>query len=1285
VKYIIISILILFSLSAYGQIEDTPLFVGKYFGNQSGGGSGYWQVTGNFTDETGYYDATSIQVGDVLFFVDAGIGYHLPVTSIISASGSSFTVRVNNDGITGVSAVPNGAGGFYRANSPKGLWPDPAGLTAPDRQTLNSFLIKRINQEPVKRDTFITVPHSTNFIPSLVVTNASRFYNNVYISAKGGTDTSTVAFLAAPNTSHYGVVYNIKADSGLVETRILSDAHLSNTKSSYLLRRGQMAQVRALPDQVQANAYKWAVNVSWDSTVVSGGGGVSDGDKGDITVSSSGATWTIDNGVVTSAKVASQTLDSTDLKNRGTTLLKLAQSGATNGQVPKFNATTGNWEPGTDNNSGDLVSNVITETVIEAIGSPSNRSDMPSCIRLNGDTLLLMYEQFPEGSGDFDNYYLVKRYSYDNGVTWQARQNVFATTPLPEIDRGFGIPSLLQRNDTTHLVFWGGRNYPGDPGGSYYDAKIYYTRSTNKGVTWTTPIKIQGNSDTTYNSPGADKLTRLASGRLLYTTGVMQGTEPGSGGDYSLYRGYSDDNGTTWTYGNMGITTPSDFAGESGVFQLRNGLVICTFRTREKWIYASESTDNGVTWGTSYPVLPSGNTMHAMKYVPELDAVIAVYNLAPFDANGAWIQTQLAERANMAFSISRDIKSWSNPVNISNYATTSIVRIEPSFFYDGNNLQVFFSPSDNGASNYGLNQVTIQFPKLIGTELQKRTDYLFSDAIAAGILSGANAKPTARFDAVRTNDAGGTVDYDFRARNLGGDEVRIWDNTTGTNTGNELLMYAKQVGSTNRFRVTANNVTNLIPALNLVFDKANGGSVMASDDLMLNISDGGSGGKFKFYGNGDLNIAGNITEGTPRSSLTVSPFGTSGYLQITGANNGASGGFTRFGLATSAANTYAPFMQSLPIGNYSTEWNFRQTSSSSTTSPLVFNFQTAGGSAVSGSYLLDLKNNGSSKFAFNSDGSFIINSTVSLLYGTSAPEGSVSASAGSMYCRTTGGNGTTFYVKQSGGATSSGWGALASDGSILTSFAVSPSTTSGFFSINGSTSGASASSGYTRFGIGTSSANTYYPYMQSQPFGNYSTEWQFRQTTSSTSTPPLIFDFVKGAGGALDANAIMQRWASNGSTRMTVDQEGDLTANSFVGLLRPPAGTATASTAPLKFTSGTNLTTAEAGAVEYDGTEFYATNSTASRTILTRVLKGSATLDFGSTAAGASTDLTITVTGAADGDVVSLGVPNASVTATGRYFAWVSSANTITVRFSPTILVGSEDPASGTFKVTVTK
>lgn len=77
-----------------------------------------------------------------------------------------------------------------------------------------------------------------------------------------------------------------------------------------------------------------------------------------------------------------------------------------------------------------------------------------------------------------------------------------------------------------------------------------------------------------------------------------------------------------------------------------------------------------------------------------------------------------------------------------------------------------------------------------------------------------------------------------------------------------------------------------------------------------------------------------------------------------------------------------------------------------------------------------------------------------------------------------------------------------------------------------------------------------------------------------------------------------------------------------------------------------------------------------------------ATLDFPSALGLAAADLTMTVTGAAVGDVVDLGVPNASVPANASFFGWVSVANTVTIRYLPLV---AGDPASGSFRALVWK
>jgi hypothetical protein len=81
-------------------------------------------------------------------------------------------------------------------------------------------------------------------------------------------------------------------------------------------------------------------------------------------------------------------------------------------------------------------------------------------------------------------------------------------------------------------------------------------------------------------------------------------------------------------------------------------------------------------------------------------------------------------------------------------------------------------------------------------------------------------------------------------------------------------------------------------------------------------------------------------------------------------------------------------------------------------------------------------------------------------------------------------------------------------------------------------------------------------------------------------------------------------------------------------------------------------------------------------------LSATATLDFAAiTAPNCATDLTITVTGAASGDTVALGVPSGSMVAGVQFFAWVSAANTVSVRACA--FTGSPNPASGTFRVDV--
>lgn len=277
-KKLLFVLALLVSYSATAQVQDSSLLAGKYSFSQSGGGSGYWQASGNFTDESGLFEASNIQVGDLLCFTDAGVGYYLPITEVVSATHPSITIKVANTGITNISMLPTTLGAICRPSATISAPMYVSGLTTPDLQTILGYLNKKVTSElgevgwgkltnPVKdsirgrKDTTVLVLSESKVVDFDFAD--TRRYSNVYFIGKGVTDTAQLIFLNPPVPEQFGTVFHMKADSGGVAVRFAGSQGVNN-KFFYMLRTGQRAEVRALYDAV-AGLELWAVNVVWDS------------------------------------------------------------------------------------------------------------------------------------------------------------------------------------------------------------------------------------------------------------------------------------------------------------------------------------------------------------------------------------------------------------------------------------------------------------------------------------------------------------------------------------------------------------------------------------------------------------------------------------------------------------------------------------------------------------------------------------------------------------------------------------------------------------------------------------------------------------------------------------------------------------------------------------------------------------------------------------------------------------------------------------------------------------
>ena len=170
-------------------------------------------------------------------------------------------------------------------------------------------------------------------------------------------------------------------------------------------------------------------NLSWTTA---GGGGISDGDKGDITVSGGGTVWTIDAGAVVEADIANNAVSTNKIANDAVTYAKMQNVSATSRLLGRASSGAGDVEEITIGSGLSL-----TGTTLSASGGGGG-GDIPTFMVvksvdetvLNSDTLQVDDELIFTG--------LVETHYYFEAVIYWHRTGISGSGDQPGIKIAFG-------------------------------------------------------------------------------------------------------------------------------------------------------------------------------------------------------------------------------------------------------------------------------------------------------------------------------------------------------------------------------------------------------------------------------------------------------------------------------------------------------------------------------------------------------------------------------------------------------------------------------------------------------------------------------------------------------------------------------------------------------------------------------------------------------------------------------------------------------------------------------
>lgn len=231
------------------------------------------------------------------------------------------------------------------------------------------------------------------------------------------------------------------------------------------------------------------------------------------------------------------------------------------------------------------------------------------------------------GTGETARSTIWGQYSTDKGETWST---LFEITPIIGSETQNVTCSIYQRSNGT-LVMIFRRAFSDET------AKLFLSKSTDSGLTWTTPTVIY-NTSGVYIDPGPDRILKLNNGNLLYpfSQWIPPAEDPlapnDRGSQLGFYKGLilkSTDDGDTWALQAIEVKSSENLVTQVGLFQFEDvagvaGQIVMYFRTRGN-VVGFSNINAAITVGTEQvSTLVGNNQPHNIRYYREYRALVGL-------------------------------------------------------------------------------------------------------------------------------------------------------------------------------------------------------------------------------------------------------------------------------------------------------------------------------------------------------------------------------------------------------------------------------------------------------------------------------------------------------------------------------------------------------------------------------------------------------------------------------------------------------------------------------------